>query len=233
MVIAEERTPETTIETLTNSEFQGNASLVENCRCLLAEFYRDPDVPLQYATAHESTHVYVRRPMRNASPTGFFFAQMPETICASLPLVVYMGLVVVRRSLAEKGTARRLVTTFLREVRETVGPDTDVLAWYRTATPFGLFPARALLRDGFPSEEGAVSDRALAALRELRLARGIPESLPSDHPFVVRGYAQARFNEAETEFIAAYRQSRGQDLLQRLSVNESRGDRLLMFGYVP
>jgi ABC-type sulfate transport system permease component len=96
-------------------------------------------------------------------PAGFFFARMPETIGASLPLVAYMGLVVVRRSLADKGTARRLVTTFLREVRETVGPDTDVLAWYRTATPFGLFPAQALLRNGFPNAEGAASERALAA----------------------------------------------------------------------
>ncbi len=144
-----------------------------------------------------------------------------------------MGLVAVRRSLAEKGTARRLVTTFLREARETVGPDTDVLAWYRTATPFGLFPVQALLRDGFPNAEGAASERALAALRELRIAHGIPESKPSDHPFVVRGYAAARYNEAESQIIADYRQAHGDDLLERLSVSEPRGDRLLMLGYVP
>ena len=225
--------PGRTVETLSTNEFGRGLPLIAECRRLLAQFYRDPDVPLQYALAHESTHIYFERPAAGEASSRFFFARMPETISASLPLVVYMGLVVVRRSRPEKGTARRLVTTFLRDVRETVGPDIDVLAWYRTATPFGLFPAQALLRDGFPNAEGGASARALDALRELRIAHGIPENMPSDHPFVVRSYAAARYNEAESQFIAAYRQAHGDDLLERLSVSEPRGDRLLMLGYVP
>ena len=143
-----------------------------------------------------------------------------------------MGLVVVRRRLLKRDVLSIGNDVSSRRT-EMVGPDTDVLAWYRTATPFGLYPAHALLRDGFPTADGGSSPRALADLRELRIAHGIPESMPSDHPFVVRGYAGARYNEAESQFIAAYRQAHGDDLLERLSVSEPRGDRLLMLGYVP
>jgi len=192
----------------------------------------DPDVPLSYAIAHEATHVYFEQVSRHAI-TGMFFARFPETVTPSMPLVSYMGLTVVDRCRATPACSRRLWSQFLHDVRDFAGVGVNVLVWYRTATPFGLYPAQALLRDGIPKRKGALPGDALGLVREIRRAFFIPENDATEHPFVVRGYARARYNESETAFIARYRQANGDDLLSGLRIREEKGDRLLLLGYVP
>ena len=221
----------TVIQCIPLEDFRRSNSLFADCRQLLTFYYIDPNVPLSYAIAHEATHVYIERAESN-STSAVFFARMPEMIRPSLPLVAYLGLSVIDRTRAVRGAITRLWSRFLQDARRSAGAGV-VLAWYRTATPFGLYPARFLLRNAVPRSCGAVDSNEVGVVRELRQAFDVPDSAPTEHPFVVRGYAQARYNESETSFIAARRRGRRKDLLNKLDVQEERGDRLIMFGYVP
>lgn len=120
---------------------------------------------------------------------------------------------------------------YLAQSREKAS-DHQLLAWYRTASPFGLYPCHNLLREGEPRLDGGYSDEGAMLVRKLRNHYGLPSDRLDDHPFVVRGYAAARYSELEQTRIAKFC---GQEagLLSRLAISEAKGDRLLMVGHIP
>ena len=204
--------------------------LLRESRALLSRYYRDPDVPLRYAIDVEATRVYMAND--GNSVRSIFFARMPEKVSYGTGLAVYLGLTAGRRELCD-ASSRHLWSQFLEDCRAAVGPTKRLLAWYRTATPLGLLPARSLLHKSEPNDNGSISELGLGIVRELRATHSMPASAAGDHPFVVRSYAHARYNELECEFVAKWRERHPSDLIERLGVDERRGDRLLMFGYVP
>ena len=201
------------------------------CLDLLTPYYEDPVVPLRYAETREATDVYSFR-RANGRLESVFFARRPEIIHSDLPPTAYMGLTVERRGTGES-LARMLWRRFLTDIRSASGPTAPILAWYRTATPFGLFPAHKLLRNGAPASDGTLSQAASHAIALIRSCYGLAPAEPNDHPCVVRGYAQARYSDAERIFIDAYRRERPDDILSQLGVEDRAGDRLLMVGWVP
>src|SRR5262249_3752410 len=147
---------------------------IRECREMLSAFYRDPDVPLGYALSHEATHVYSLRDPNDATLAAVFFGRMPERVEGIDDPVVYMGLGAQRRAAQTQGSARTLLLAFLADVRAAAGPEQKVLAWYRTATPFGLAPAHTLLRSGEPATDGGASAFGIKAIQTLRRSLGIP-----------------------------------------------------------
>jgi hypothetical protein len=220
-----------TLTSATIAAFRDDAALIDRCRGLLGAFYRDPDAPLEYAIARESTHVYTA--WDGQSLAGVFFARVPEVVQGIEYQLAYMGLTAERRDYSTPRVARALWATFLSDSRDAVGHDTEVVVWYRTGTPFGLYPAQVLLRSGEPDVNGFAPRDSHALISRIRRAYHLPPCDWGSNPFVLRGVATARYNERERAFIAQWRRHRAPDLLCNLGVNEAEGDRLLMIGFLP
>src|SRR5215831_7451060 len=108
-----------TLASTTIATFRDDAALIEQCRCLVVAFYSNPDAPLEYAMAHEATHVYTA--WDGPSLAGAFFARMPETVPGIEHQLAYMGLTVERRDYSTPRVARSLWATFLSDARDAVG----------------------------------------------------------------------------------------------------------------
>jgi hypothetical protein len=196
---------------------------------ILSPLYREPDVPLSFAMQYEASHVYVHWEVGSSDVRCFFFGRYPERVPRIIPWVVYMGLTACIRDARPAHTARLLWKRFLSDVRYAVGPGAEILAWYRTATPFGLYPCHQLLFKGEPTADGGFSAWGVACVDSLRQHYQIGVPTPGDHPFVLRACAGARYSQAESERI----QNAGKNhLLTALNIQEERGDRLVMLGFV-
>ena len=211
------------------ADARADTAFQQECLELIAPYYSNPEIPLRYAFEHESTHVYFSRGNEGCL-TAVFFARTPEHVLEDLPLMGYLGLTATAATHKDRRLARPLWRKYLAHSRERAS-DGQLLAWYRTATPFGLYPCHNLLNDGEPRSDGCYSDEGATIVRKLRNHYGLP-SIPPEHPFVVRRYAAARYSEFEQDRIARFcRQQDG--LLGRLAISEPRGDRLLMLGHIP
>jgi hypothetical protein len=209
---------------------RGIASVREQCLELLKPYYVDPEVPLRYAFDHEATHVYLANAHEDL--LAMLFARFPERLIKNVPLIGYMGLTAT--SIRDGGThsARRLWRRYLHDARQVTGIG-DVWVWYRTASPFGLYPCRFLLSDGEPQLDGGFSATAERLITELREYYSLPPGRPGDHPFVVRNYASARYSKEERDRISRLCKSDYVHEFESLAIDEQRGDRLLMIGRLP
>ena len=167
-----------------------DSRLLKQCTDLISRHYADSDRPLQYALNCESTHLYVSHNGKGLS--AIFFARMPEKWCAGFPSVGDMGLTA---SLGDaSGQARELWRTYLADARIAAG-HAEVWAWYRTATPFGLYPCHCLLKYGEPQINGGLSDAGATMIREIRRHFRVPTEGLQDHPFVVRRWASSCYSD--------------------------------------
>ena len=179
---------------------KANKAFRQQCLELLTPYYSNPEIPLAYAFDHEATHVYFSVG-NDGQLAAVFFARAPEHLVKDLPLVGYMGLTATAVTEKDQHQARQLWGNYLVHSRQRAR-ESELLAWYRTATPFGLYPCHHLLNDGEPEIDGKFSKEGAATVRKLRNYYGLPPEATGDHPFVVRSYASAHYSEFEQSRIA-------------------------------
>jgi hypothetical protein len=105
--------------------------------------------------------------------------------------------------------------------------------WGTTATPIVLAAVRKLFADTQPLDDGTFSDESARVARAVgrRLGR---DPIAGSHPFVFRELAAGvHHSEQERRRIAAVREAKRFTLLDRLGVDEARGDRLLFVARIP
>jgi hypothetical protein len=205
-------------------------SFKAECIELISPYYVDPKTPLAYAIEHEATHVYFSRRV-DGRLSGIFFARLPEPTLDIGPMVGYMGLTANAVTGIDGGFSRHLWKAYLRHSREE-GSKNPLLTWYRTASPFGLYPCHHLLLNGEPRLDGSYSRKGAATMLRLREIYGLPLE-DGEHPFVVRRYASARYSAFEVARSAKFGSSEAARLFVKLGINEKSGDRLLMLGNIP
>jgi hypothetical protein len=214
---------------LTIDEARNDGGFQEQCLEILKAYYVNPEVPLQYALDREATHVYLASV--GARLAGFFFARIPEQILQDRPRIGYMGLTAAVNG-GDQRLARRLWKKYLDHARRQ-NNGREIWVWYRTASPFGLYPCHSLLRDGEPRLDGSFSSEGAALIGDIRLHYGLPADRAETKPFVVRGFASARYTEHEKDRIERFSRPEAARLFHDFGIDEANGDRLLMIGRIP
>lgn len=146
---------------------------------------------------------------------------------------VYLGLSASRDDAKGRGFARRLYKRCLLDARRWEERHRrEVLLWGTTATPLVYGLAARFLRDMEPRPDGGFSEAGAAAAHRLRAHANWPPPRGTEHPFVLRGVARDTAYSARERGRLTHA-SRRCGLLDRLGVQEARGDRLLFIACVP
>jgi hypothetical protein len=148
---------------------------------------------------------------------------------------VFLGLSSVSGRSKGKGIGKSLYSAFFRSVAEyeqTV--DLPVLWWFHTATPAVANAFWKLTRNLAPKPDGSYTLSDLHNVNLIKNHFGMASYSCSSHPFVLRGYAKARYALDEAQRIEAFlADGHSEHLLMRLGINERNGDRVLFLGRAP
>ena len=105
-----------------------------------------------------------------------------------------------------------------------------LLLWATTATPVTYFAA-SIFSDLDPFLDGTYQTGHLNYVDAIRSKLALPERNSSSHPYVLRGVAKdTRYSQSEVLNILRFAATKNFDLLNKLHIDERRGDRLLMIG---
>jgi hypothetical protein len=197
---------------------------------VLGESYLAPETVL--ARGLERADVAYLALDARATPAAFFLVGQrgaPVRTAAGATPTIYLGLSAARSEARGTGRAGRLFERFIDDARAAHRGASPVL-WATTATPAGFALIHRLFDAAEPREDGTHTEEGASVARQLAGALGRADG---GHPFVLRNFASTRYAPAERERIARLARTKGFSLLDRLGIDEARGDRLLLLCRVP
>lgn len=108
-----------------------------------------------------------------------------------------------------------------------------LLLWGRTTHPAMYLALEAQFAELEPRRDGSYSDFGRAFAAAVRRVYGLPDPPPGRHPFFLPAVARWRYTRFEHERAQSAGRRRGLDLLERLGVDERRGDRMALLFRAP
>ncbi len=147
---------------------------------------------------------------------------------------VFLGLSCVSAGLRGRGTGKVLYQAFLDDARLRHALTKEPIVWWaHTATPAAVNGFFRLAEGFSPRPDGSHQMSHLAHLDRIESHYGITPYRCETHPFVLRGYAKARYAEEEVGRIKTFKEGDGYDgLLARFHIDETAGDRLMLVGHI-
>jgi GNAT superfamily N-acetyltransferase len=166
---------------------------------------------------------------------GFFMVGWSVVRCAEDDQTcVFLGLSSVSPDYKGKGIGGRLYRAFMEDGRAwELAQGRQLVWWFHTASSVVARSFWKIASEIAPQPDGRCDDELLWILRCISQAYGMDAYASGSVPFLLRGYAKARYASSEVERLDALRAGAGEDLLSRLGVNERNGDRLLFVGRIP
>jgi hypothetical protein len=201
---------------------------------ITAENYANPEVLLAQEY-HKNDRVYLYHDEENVI-RGFFMVGWSRLVCGAKETdSVFLGLSSITNSHKGRGAGGLLYRAFFRDALEREAMSGFVVRWWaHTATPAVPRACWQFIPDIAPMPDGTYSPENLAYVGCLQERYGLSPYVCSQHPFVLRAYAKARYSTLEQQRIReSGLKGKGFDLLAGLGVDESKGDRLMLVGRVP
>jgi GNAT superfamily N-acetyltransferase len=166
---------------------------------------------------------------------GFFMVGWSVVRCAADDQpCVFLGLSSVSPAHKGKGIGGRLYRAFIEDGRAwELAQGRQLVWWFHTASSVVARSWWNIASEIAPQPDGRCDDHLLAFLRCISRAHGMDTYASESQPFLLKGYAKARYASSEIERLNALRADAGEDLLSRLGVNERNGDRMLFVGRIP
>jgi hypothetical protein len=192
---------------------------------ILTPSYIDPK-PLFNREIQHCDRIYLAEDNHNELVSFFLVAFQNE----AAPDEIYLGLSATSQSTKNSGTVRVLYSQCADDIREReTKRGAPFVIWSTTASPSAFHGGR-LFWDCEPDARGTASQDAREAAA--RIQKRIVTSTRSENPFVLRGVADpVRYSELERRRIGEIVTKTGFDLFNRLSIDEARGDRLLVIAH--
>jgi hypothetical protein len=147
---------------------------------------------------------------------------------------VFLGLSSVSNRAKARGIGKSLYRAFLGDAAELVqSTDINVTWWFHTATPVVANAFWNIAQEMAPRPDGSFSESNRRIVEIIKEHYGMDAYTCCSHPFVLRGYAKARYALDEVQRIGAYFTGTNEDhLLKRLAIDERNGDRVLFTGQI-
>jgi hypothetical protein len=159
----------------------------------------------------------------------FFLAGATELAVADAPLpAVFMGLSATREGTKGSGQVRVLFRAFASDVREREAClGTRILLFATFATPSTFYTFELLFSDVAPLRDGSYRSDYLPALPAIQ--RFLRSQADPVCPFRLPAHAKGtRYSLAERQRIADICLRKDFKLFEKLDIDESRGDRLII-----
>lgn len=180
------------VECLRDGTFRTNTALLSLLITLSSPSYINPATVIQHHWKECDT-LYLLWD-ENEQLICFYFAAFEEIIISSDGETVptrYMGLSVTRQNSKNLGSITSLWAQFLADSKQweqNIGR--KLYLWYTTASPT-VYRAGMLFSDDANPQIDTSYDSAVVPLAlALRTKLGLPQNIPSEHPFVLRGISK-------------------------------------------
>jgi hypothetical protein len=147
---------------------------------------------------------------------------------------VFLGLSSVSNRAKARGIGKSLYRAFFDDAAEFVqSTGMNVTWWFHTATPVVANSIWNIAQETSPSPDGSFTESNRRVVEIIKAHYGMAPHTCTSHPFVLRGYAKARYALDEAQRIGAYFASGHEGhLLNRLAIDERNGDRVLFMGQI-
>jgi hypothetical protein len=166
---------------------------------------------------------------------GFFMVGWSVVRCGTDDhTCVFLGLSSVSPAYKGKGIGGRLYRAFMEDGRAwEFAQGRQLVWWFHTASSVVARSMWNICSEIAPQPDGRCDEELLRLIRCISQAHGMDAYASGSVPFLLRGFAKARYASSEVDRLETLRAGVGEDLLARLAVNERNGDRLLFVGRVP
>jgi hypothetical protein len=147
---------------------------------------------------------------------------------------VFLGLSSVSNRVKSRGIGKSLYRAFFDDAAESMRlTGIQVTWWFHTATPAVANAFWNIAQETVPRPDGSFNESNRRIVEIIKRHYGMDSYACSSHPFVLRGYAKARYALDEVQRIEAYFAGANQDhLLKRFAIDERNGDRVLFMGQI-
>ena len=162
---------------------------------------------------------------------GFFMVGW-DTVAGIEGKTVFLGLSSVAQTAKSKGIGGKLYRSFFHDAAEhATNTGETVVWWFHTATPIVANAIWKIAPHVVPTANGEYAGQDARDIALIKSSYGMASFGSENHPFVLRGYAKARYADDEVNRLGSLF---GQEdhLLRRLSIDERNGDRMLFLGRV-
>ena len=221
------------VEVIPGAWVRERGDLRRELRAVAAPSYVDPTEFLEVTFAR-STHMYVARD--GAGIAAFFCAAWERLdVGAERRDAVYMGLSATRQDLKGRGVVKRVFDRFVEDAAAWESEHgRRLILWGKTATPTMFRGLRTVFPELEPRLDGTYTELGAQVAAAARVEHGLPAVLPGVHPFVLPRVTAdtTRYSAQERERIGTRRRN-SETLLHRLGIDETRGDRIVVFTPVP
>jgi hypothetical protein len=166
---------------------------------------------------------------------GFFMVGWSLVRCAAQDQpCVFLGLSSVSPAHKAKGIGGCLYRAFIEDGRAwELAQGGQLVWWFHTASSVVARSWWNIASEIAPQPDGQCDDHLLGLLRCISRAHGMDAYASESRPYLLRGYAKARYASSEVARLNALRANSEEDLLSRLGIDERNGDRVLFIGRIP
>jgi hypothetical protein len=166
---------------------------------------------------------------------GFFMVGWSVIQCGGQELdTVFLGLSSVSGVQKGKGIGGKLYRAFVRDAQHwEAKTQRPLIWWFHTASSVVAHSWWKIASDIAPDSNGECSEDLLGKLSCIKAAHGMNRFGSKELPYLLKGYAKARYALSEVDRLSTLRAGLSEDLLVRLQVDERMGDRLLFVGRLP
>jgi len=162
---------------------------------------------------------------------GFFMVGW-DTVVGIEGKTVFLGLSSVAQTAKSKGIGGNLYRSFFKDAAEHASNTGEtVVWWFHTATPIVANAFCKIAPHIAPTANGEYAAQDARDIALIKSSHGMASFGAESHPFVLRGYAKARYADDEVNRLGSLSGQEGH-LLKRLSIDERNGDRMLFLGRV-
>ena len=162
---------------------------------------------------------------------GFFMVGW-DTVAGIKGKTVFLGLSSVAQTAKSKGIGGNLYRSFFKDAAEHAGNNAEtVVWWFHTATPIVANAFWKIAPHVAPTPNGEYTAQDALDIGLIKSRYGMASFGQDNHPFVLRRYAKARYADDEVKRLGSL-VGQGEHLLNRLSIDERNGDRMLFLGRV-
>lgn len=147
---------------------------------------------------------------------------------------VFLGLSSVSPQFKGQKIGGSLYRAFVADAQQwQVAEQREAICWFHTASSVVAQAWWKITDQIVPQPDGQCSGDLLTKLERIKSEYGMKYFASLEYPFLLRGYAKARYSSDETDRLNQLREGREDDLLSTLNVNEANGDRLLFVSRIP
>jgi len=222
------------IHVFRSGSFRSDRRLTKAMGDLLAPSYEDATSLLERELAHcDTLYAYYE-----GEQLAFFYMTANENFALDDGQVVpctYGGLSCAHEELKNSGAINKVYCEAFAEQCVLQEENRQRrLGWATTATPSAYYFSQLVMEDFVPCLDGSYPPQTIRLAAMLRRANGYPGAAPGDHPFALRGVAPGtQYSDSERARIEHVCRKKEFTLFEKLGIDETRGDRLLMFGWLP